>query len=257
LIVVVGLGAMGSGIGLALRSRGFEVAGVEPSPERRHAWRERSGLNASERLDGVDVATARAILVVVRSEIEVSEVLDALPAVFAPPVMVISTLSIGYARLLGERTGLRVIEAPVSGGIWGAERGEMSMFLHAPGGLRAEESEVITAITSTRTPFPRYGTPAAAKLVNNALGAMNAWSTARMLDVAAELGLDRDVFLEIVARSSGQSWMADHFRDFPLDLLAKDVRLLLQDIAGLPLVRFDDELTPAVEGARRRLDVER
>lgn len=249
MIAVFGLGPIGAGSGMALVRAGFPVVGIDPDPARAGAWRERTGAPA---VTGPDALTAQdwqeveLVLVAVRLAEQLEPVLSALPVrADAPlPVLVLSTLAVSEARRLADVPGLRMVEAPVSGGVWAAEAGSLTVFVHAPPGTVDIETAVLRALCARRFDFDAYGEPAFVKLANNALGAYNALATAAMLDTAAEHGIDPDRFLDIVNVSSGHSWMSEHFHAFPQDLLFKDVALLHQDLPDLPAL----DLTPHQAG---------
>jgi 3-hydroxyisobutyrate dehydrogenase-like beta-hydroxyacid dehydrogenase len=129
------------------------------------------------------------------------------------------------------------------------------MFLHAREPLPPAAQRVVEGVAKRVFPFDAYGLPAAAKLTNNTLAAYIAVSVAGMADVASEAGLDRATFLAVVAASSGQSWMGDHFAEFQQDLLFKDVELLQQDVRELPVIHMADvrRREADIDRARRRI----
>ena len=85
-----------------------------------------------------------------------------------------------------------------------------------------------------------YGQPALVKLLNNALGTYNLAATARMLNLAAQLGVAAKGLFEVIGVSTGKSWMSDNFIDVQYDLLLKDVDLLRGEIGSLPAADLND-----------------
>ncbi|MGI5127845.1 NAD(P)-binding domain-containing protein [Pseudonocardia sp. CA-107938] len=253
-VLVVGLGPIGAGVGAALAERGECVFGIDPDAERTSAWASQTGMPVAGRLgDGPDREDVDVVIVAVRLATQLWDVLDALP-VGEGPVFVLSTLGLTDARALGSSPH-DIVEAPVSGGPHGARDGTLTMFLHARGSLRPAAQRVVEDITSEVFTFDAYGLPAVAKLTNNTLAAYHALAVAGMAEVASEAGLDRATFMAVVAASSGQSWMGDHFTEFAQDLLFKDVELLQQDVHDLPVIHMTGirEREAEIDSARRRM----
>ncbi len=252
---MVGVGAMGSAMGARLIERGHDVVGVDPFIAPVGA--------AGTSVDGVPVLHSLAavkgqgtrpseVLVFVRLYEQVVSVLEELEAdawFDDVPVSVLSTLKPSDARALAERfaTTRTITEAPVSGGVSGARSGTLTVLVAgAPGPWLADSSATVFR-------FDSYGLPAAAKLLNNALGAANAHALTATVEQAEGLGLDPAQFLDVVRVSSGGGWMADHFEDFPVDLLWKDFGLLHDDYSvAFPATTIDSDLLNAVAEARQR-----
>ena len=254
-LVMVGFGAMGSAMAARLGERGHDVIGVDPFLVAEGA----AGTSA----EGVPVVHSLAavkgqgtrpseVLVFVRlyeQVVAVLEELDADPWFDEVPVSVLSTLKPSDARALAERfaSTRALTEAPVSGGVGGARNGTLTVLVAgAPGPWLADSSATVFR-------FDGYGLPTAAKLLNNALGAANAHALTATVEQAEGLGLDPAQFLDVVRVSSGGGWMADHFEDFPVDLLWKDFGLLHDDYSvAFPATTIDSDLLSAVATARQR-----
>ena len=130
----VGLGAMGMGMATQLLKKGFQVAAVDTRPE----IKERGGLPQAE--IGVSSPAEAAVdaevfvAMVVNAE-QVDSVLfgdkGALKNLRQQSVVIVtSTVSPVYSRALGKRlaeAGYLFIDAPVSGGVIGAESGGLSI----------------------------------------------------------------------------------------------------------------------------------
>ncbi|NHU47520.1 NAD-binding protein [Rhodococcus sp. A14] len=252
MIVVFGLGPIGSGAAIAL-SRRFPVLGIDRDTERAATFTAATGLPAQVTAGDIDWHAVTAVIVAVR-------LAEHLPSVFSEipdshlPVFVLTTLSVTDARKL-PTLGDRVIEAPVSGGAAAATTGELAVFIHAPDTLTGPERALIDGMTKYAISFSRYGQPAAAKLTNNTLAAYNALAFTAMMDVADRYGIAADQFADVVNSSSGSSWMSTHFHNFPQDLLFKDVSLLQSDGDDLPAVSVTHPADPThqILSARARL----
>jgi len=94
------------------------------------------------------------------------------------------------------------------------------------------------------------------KLLNNALATYNLAATARMLTLAEHLGTPAKGLFDVIAVSTGQSWMSDNLVDVQYDLLLKDVGLLRGEIGALPAGGLDDDVEQAILQARALLGID-
>lgn len=249
----IGLGIMGGGMVRNLLKTGFEV----------HVWN-----RTSSRMTPIEAAGAHgapdAAAVAARSDIIilcVSETQDVEEVLFGengvvqgakPGSLIIDTSTISpqvtvsmEARL--RAAGLRMLDAPISGGSEGAANGTLSIMV---GGDKADVTramEALDAMASRITHVGGTGAGQMVKLVNQILvvGTMMAISEALLFAQKGELDLAKT--LEAVEHGAAGSWMLSNrgtqaiVRDFEpgftIDLQQKDLRLVLDaaDTLGIPL----------------------
>ncbi|HEY6496732.1 MAG TPA: NAD(P)-dependent oxidoreductase [Trebonia sp.] len=154
--------------------------------------------------------------------------------------------------------GIRVIDAPVSGGIARAETGTLSLMV---GGTDEDAFAVVKPVLEVlgerifRT--GPIGSGHAMKALNNFLGATAYSAAAEALAVGKEFGLDPAVMLDVINTSTGRSFNSEvvfkndvitgrYGTGFALGLLAKDVGIA----AGLAESVGVD--APALDLVRRR-----
>ena len=154
--------------------------------------------------------------------------------------------------------GIRVVDAPVSGGIAGAEAGTLSLMV---GGQDEDAFALVRPVLETlgerifRT--GPLGSGHAMKALNNFLGATAYTAAAEALAIGKEFGLDPAVMLDVVNTSTGRSFNTEvvfkndvitgrYGTGFALGLLAKDVGIA----AGL--AESVGVTAPALELVRRR-----
>ncbi len=121
-----------------------------------------------------------------------------------------STIDVETARELSERchaAGLRYADAPVSGGMVGAEAGTLTFMV----GCR--DDETFAAVEEVVRPMGRAairaggpGAGSAAKICNNMLLGISMLGACEAFALAEKLGLDWDRFFDIASKSSGQCW---------------------------------------------------
>ena len=137
--------------------------------------------------------------------------------------------------------GVDTLDAPMSGGPLRARDGSMSLMLAGADAVVAKVQPLLDALsTQVFRISEQLGDAARTKLVNNLLAGINLVGAAEVMALARRLGLDATRTLDVIAQSSGQSWIGmDRMRravagDFAprahMTLLAKDTALA-QDAA--------------------------
>ena len=150
--------------------------------------------------------------------------------------------------------GVRLADAPVSGGVSGAERGSLTIML----GSDEPDREPLHALLS---PLGRVidcgevGAGHALKALNNLLSATHLWATSEAMEVGRRFGLDPRVMLEVVNGSSGRSGSTEnkwpnfilpgtYDSGFGLRLMLKDMRIAasLAEEIGVPLALGEETI---------------
>jgi 3-hydroxyisobutyrate dehydrogenase len=108
------------------------------------------------------------------------------------------------AARLAER-GIGFLDAPVSGGTSGAEQGILTVMVGGNAALRDRVRPVLEAFGTKIVHCGPVGAGDALKSVNNALLAVNVWSTGEGLAALAKAGVRPDVALDVINASSGRS----------------------------------------------------
>jgi len=257
--LVIGLGPIGGNVGARLAELGHDVYGYDLSPDRVREWSKETQSAAGSDLAAVDWPSVDSVHIAVRLADQVSSVFESLQdhAGRALTVFVHTTLAPEDARRIfaAAPESWRVFEAPVSGGPAGARQGSMTIFLGGPPTTDAED-RLLSDISGRVFPTESYGQPALVKLLNNALATYNLAATARMLNLAAQLGVPATNLFEVIGVSTGRSWMSDNLIDVQYDLLLKDVGLLRGEIGSLHSGSLDDDVEQAILDARALLSTD-
>jgi 3-hydroxyisobutyrate dehydrogenase len=164
------------------------------------------------------------------------------------------------SRRIAERlraSGVGFIDAPVSGGVTGAEQGQLTVMCGGDKALVERARPVLAAFGARIVHCGPVGAGDALKAVNNALLAMHIWSTAEGLAALSRAGVDPAVALEVINASSGRSNTSENLfpkrvltrafpRTFRLALLDKDVGIaagLARELSvPAPLLQLTAEL---------------
>ena len=137
------------------------------------------------------------------------------------------------AQRLAER-GVRFVDAPVSGGVSGAEAGALTVMCGGDADDVARVRPVLEAFGQRIVHAGPVGAGHALKAVNNALLALHIWGAAEGLTALARSGVAPELALEVINASSGRANATENLfpqrvltgafpRTFRAALLDKDV----------------------------------
>jgi 3-hydroxyisobutyrate dehydrogenase len=239
---VVGVGNMGLAMALRLLGRGVDVHVRDIDAEREAlavgagATRATTPAELARRSDAVIVAVvdaAQTEAVLFGGDGAAAAMRPDACVVLCPTIAPASTEAIA-ARLAA--AGVDAIDAPMSGGPERARSGTMSLMVACQDGVFARWRALLESLADPVFRIgARVGDGARTKLVNNLLAAVNLAGAAEAIALAERVGLDAARTLDVVERSSGQSWIgSDRMRraiagDFAprarTTLLAKDSAL--------------------------------
>lgn len=161
-----------------------------------------------------------------------------------------STISASATRRLAEQVndvGAGWVDAPVSGGSEGAERGTLAIMVGGHDNDVARARPYMEAYGSTITHVGPVGAGQMVKQVNQVLVVVNGLAVSEALLLAKAGGLDLDATIEAVKGGGAGSWMLanrgpqivdrDWRPGFTIDLQQKDLRLVLEsaDELAVPL----------------------
>lgn len=269
----VGLGRMGTPMASRLVEAGHDVRGFDLSPEARARCAEGGGTPVDS---AAAAASADVVVLMLPDSDVVASVLgdeDVVAALRAGTIVVdmsssepLRTRELGAA--LAER-GIRLVDAPVSGGVRGAETGGLTIMV---GGEDSDVARVepLLALLGRVVRAGGLGAGHAVKALNNLMSATHLWVTSEAMLAGQRFGLDPEVMLSIFNGSSGRSGSTDnkwpnfilpggYDSGFGLRLMLKDMRIgaglarqvgidpvLAEDAIGLWAEAADD-LDPAAD----------
>ncbi len=137
--------------------------------------------------------------------------------------------------------GVSVLDAPVSGGVEGAEAGTLSVLVGGDAGTHARCLPVFEAIGRRHDLLGPHGAGYVAKIAQVMLCYLNSVCLTEALILGAKGGVAPDKMLDIIRHSTGRSYVADRYGPeilnggyddtFDLTLAAKDLRLAME-LAG-------------------------
>ncbi len=239
----IGLGNMGAPMARNLAAAGHDVAGFDiavPVPE---------GVDAADTATAAVAAREVAITMLPDGEILRSVANEIIPAMAPGTVMLdCSTVDVESARAVAElarSAGVHALDAPVSGGIGGAEAGTLTFMVGGTEDAVKAVTPLFDIMGHKAVHCGPSGNGQAAKICNNMILGATMIATCEAFALADKLGLDRQAMYDVVSTSSGYSWSMnaycpapgigptspadnDYQPGFAAELMLKDLRLSQQ-----------------------------
>lgn len=242
----IGLGSMGMGAALSALRAGLTVYGVDLSP---------AALQRLEQAGAAGVgkdasAFAGDLDAVVLLVVDAAQCRDALFGAngIAPllkpgtSVMVSATISPDDARRFDEdlrAAGLKMLDAPVSGGAAKAETGEMTIMAAGPQEVFDTLEPLLDAIAAKVYNIGEtIGLGATVKIVHQLLAGVHIAAGAEAMALASRAGIPLDLMYDVVTNAAGNSWMfenrmkgvveGDYTPMSAVDIFVKDMGLVTE-----------------------------
>lgn len=283
LIAFLGLGHMGGPMAANLIKAGHEVIGYDPVPAAVEAARDHGIPMAESAVDAV--RDAGVVLTMLPSG---KHVLDAYRGVEGPGLLAAarpdtlfldcSTINVDEAReaaSLAVAAGHRSVDAPVSGGVVGAEAGTLTFMVGALSGDFDAVRPLLEHMGKRIVHCGDHGAGQAAKVCNNMILGVSMIAVAEAFVLGEKLGLTHQALFDVASNASGQCWALttncpvpgpvptspanrDYQPGFAGALMAKDLRLAVNALESTgvaaemgPLASRIYDAFAAGEGAAR------
>ena len=255
----IGLGNMGGPMAANLAAAGHTVIGFDPiAPYPEGVEDVKSGKDAARGQDVViTMLPDGPILRAVAAEI--------LPVMSKGTVFLdCSTVDVDSARAVASdaaAAGIRPLDAPVSGGVGGAQAGTLTFMVGGPEDAFVTAKPLFDTMGQKAVHCGASGNGQAAKICNNMILGVTMIATCEAFALADKLGLDRQAMYDVVSTSSGSSWSMNSYcpapgvgpqspadngyrPGFAAELMLKDLRLSQEAAEGV------DADTPLGQHAR-------
>jgi 3-hydroxyisobutyrate dehydrogenase-like beta-hydroxyacid dehydrogenase len=241
---LLGLGLMGRPIGANLLKAGFSLTVWNRTASREEPLVAQGARAATHPREVA--ATSDVVIAIVSDPPAVEQVFwgpdGALGGMRAGSVLVdSSTVTPALARraaaACAER-GVEFLDAPVTGGTWGAEKGELVMMVGGPAETLKRVEPVFSAIAKKWFHLGGHGAGQAIKLAMNMLFAIEVDALAEALALCTASGIPGERLVEVMQSSMGRAPVLDvkaplmlkheYPPSFPLRLMHKDMRLAME-----------------------------
>jgi 3-hydroxyisobutyrate dehydrogenase len=237
-IAFVGLGRMGRPMAGHLVRAGYDIRAFDVAA----AARERFGPDAAASA-GEAAAGAAAVVLMLPTSDDVEAVLlsGGLLDELCPDTLVIDMGSSEPLRTkaLAERAaarGVALIDAPVSGGVAGAEAASLTTMAGGPDATVAACRPLLQTVGAKVVHAGPVGAGHALKALNNLLSATTFLASCEAVEIGRRFGLDPETMLDAINASTGRSLATErklpdqvltgrYASGFALALMAKDMRI--------------------------------
>jgi 3-hydroxyisobutyrate dehydrogenase len=211
-VAFIGLGNMGRPMAANLAAAGHAVSGFDLSPAAGEAFAAAGGTVAGTL--GEAVAGAEAVVTMLPEGAHVRETLAGPNGVLAlarPDTLLVdcSTIDVATAREVAggaAEKGLAMLDAPVSGGVGGAEAGTLTFMVGGTDEAFGRAEPLLSAMGRTVVHAGGPGAGQAAKICNNMILGISMIAVSEAFNLADALGLDRQKLFDVASRASGQCW---------------------------------------------------
>ncbi len=267
-IAFVGLGAMGLPMAVNLLAKGYTVRGVDISDAPKERFEAAGGTFVRDAREAANGADVLVLMVVNAAQAEhvlfEAQALDALAT--SATVVLMATCAQATVQSMAKRvlgSGRAFIDAPVSGGVVGAESGGLTIMVGCEKAV-FEANLPILQVMGGRIfhvgDAPGQG--AMVKTINQLLCGVHIAVAAEAFAMADKAGIELGTLLEIMSGSAASSWMLQNRGPRMLqakppvtsavDIFVKDLSIVLQtgqDLrAALPIAAAAQQMYIASSG---------
>ncbi len=217
----IGLGNMGAPMAANLLKAGHHVTGFDILPQARERFAEKGGKVAKDA--AAAAAAGEVVMTMLPAGQEVRAVYLGGDGVIARAkagalLLDCSTIDVESARLVAARAaeaGFEMLDAPVSGGVAGAESASLTFMVGGAAAAFARAEPLLAAMGKTIVPCGPAGNGQAAKICNNLILGVSMIAVCEAFSLAARLGLSAQTLFDVSSRSSGQCWSLSSYCPVP------------------------------------------
>lgn len=255
-IAFFGIGNMGGPMARNLIKAGHQVSVFDLSDSLVAQLVEagaRAGGSAEGTVEGAEVVismlpSAAAVANLYQGDNDLLSVIDAKALIIDCSTIDAATTR-QMAAAAAER-GRTLIDAPVSGGVGGAEAGTLTFICGGPAAAVEQARPILAAMGRNIFHAGDHGAGQIAKICNNMLLAIHMLGTCEALQLGVDNGLDPAVLSDIMLASSGRNWSLEVYNPWPgvmetapasrnyqggfaVDLMLKDLGLALENVLAV------------------------
>jgi 3-hydroxyisobutyrate dehydrogenase-like beta-hydroxyacid dehydrogenase len=258
-IAFLGLGVMGYPMAGHLKAKGFDVTVYNRTAAKAEAWAKQHGGGFKPTVAEA-VAGADMVMMCVGNDRDLLDVAGQAIAAMKPGTTLVdhTTASADAARALfadSAERGIAFIDAPVSGGQAGAEKGQLTIMCGGNADVFAKAKPVMDSYAKATTLMGESGAGQLTKMVNQICIAGLVQALSEGLAFAEKAGLDGNLVLDVISKGAAQSWQMENrgrtmlkreFNfGFAVDWMRKDLGICLDEArrngARLPLTAVIDQ----------------
>ncbi|MEO3385616.1 3-hydroxyisobutyrate dehydrogenase [Mesorhizobium sp. CAU 1741] len=208
-IAFIGLGNMGNPMAANLVKAGHTVHGFDLLEDNLATARDNGVSVAGSAVEAVKAADI-VITMLPAGKHVLSVYGDIVPAAREGTVFIdSSTIDVDSARQahgIAAKAGMLSVDAPVSGGVGGAEAGTLTFMAGGSTDAFAKAEPILTAMAGKIVHCGDAGAGQAAKICNNMILGISMIGVGEAFVLAEKLGLSHQALYDVASTSSGQCW---------------------------------------------------
>ncbi len=221
-IAFIGLGNMGAPMAANLVRAGHRVRGFDLNADAVAAHRAAGGIAAASAIAACD--GAEIVISMLPAGKHVHDLYLGAGGIIAAlrgrDTLLIdsSTIDVETARAVAEAAataGLAMLDAPVSGGVGGAQAGTLTFMVGGAAAAFARAKPLLAAMGKNIVHAGGPGAGQAAKICNNMILGVSMLAVCEAFVLADRLGLAREKLFEVSSTSSGQCWSLTSYCPVP------------------------------------------
>ena len=266
-VAFLGLGVMGYPMAGHLQAKGHSVTVYNRTTAKAEAWVKQHG-GAYGKSPADAVLDAQIVMMCVGNDKDLLEVgTAAITAMKSGTILVDhTTASADGARHLyavAKAKGVQFIDAPVSGGQAGAEKGQLTVMCGGDPAAFEQAKAVIDCFAKATTLMGPSGAGQLTKMVNQICIAGLVQALSEGLAFAEKAGLDGNLVLDVISKGAAQSWQMENRGKtmlkrefnfgFAVDWMRKDLGICMAEAkrngARLPVTSSIDQIYAEVQAA--------
>jgi 3-hydroxyisobutyrate dehydrogenase len=217
----IGLGNMGGPMAVNLLKAGHQVTGFDIAPKLVEELAAKGGHGAATAAEAA--ASGELVITMLPAGPQVRAVYLGEDGVLAKAhksslLIDCSTIDVDTARTVAAaaaEAGFDMLDAPVSGGVAGAEAASLTFMVGGEARVFARAQPVLAAMGRTIVHAGPAGNGQAAKICNNMILGVSMIAVCEAFSLAERLGLSARTLFDISAKSSGQCWAMTSYCPVP------------------------------------------
>ena len=266
-VAFLGLGVMGYPMAGHLKAKGHDVTVYNRTTAKAEAWVAQHGGALGNTVEAA-VADADMVFMCVGNDQDLIDVGGAAIAAMKPGTILVdhTTASAEVARELyagAKGKAIEFIDAPVSGGQMGAEKGQLTVMCGGDTAAFEKAKPIIDCFAKATTLMGVSGAGQLTKMVNQICIAGLVQALSEGLAFAEKAGLDGNLVLDVISKGAAQSWQMENRGKtmlkrefnfgFAVDWMRKDLGICMAEAARngakLPITTTIDSFYGEVQAA--------
>ncbi len=210
----IGLGNMGKGMSINLSKKNLEIIGYDINPKSINELKNENiqfaddikSLTKDTKIIITMLPDGRAVNTVWREIIGLSK-----PGQYLIDCSTIDVKTSRSVQMLAKEKGLFTLDAPVSGGVIGADQGTLTFMVGGNSNIYKDMKFLFEIMGKNSILCGEEGAGQSAKICNNMLLASTMIAVGESFNLGKNLGLDLNKLFEVISTSTGSCWAVNSY----------------------------------------------